>query len=207
MAELKDPVNGLVIKWIRIERDGDIARSVCGIDENVLTEDGMRTEEKEVFFSVPKEYADYLVSERCDAYVVILLRYAFDRGFNIKSLVPMSEDLYYNVVEHLMPPMTKNGRFRVRLDTDVAEPLPGGDAVGTGVSCGVDSLHAIRKYKDYPMEGYRLTHLCINDVGAFDGIYDLTGPEEAKSKVYARARGVASEGGRPLVETDSNIFK
>ena len=207
MAELKDPVNGLVIKWIRIERDGDIARSVCGIDENVFTEDGMRTEEKEVLFSVPKEYADYLVSERCDAYVAILLRYAFDRGFNIKSLVPMSEDLYYNVVEHLMPPMTKNGRFRVRLDTDVAEPLPGGDAVGTGVSCGVDSLHAIRKYKDYPMEGYRLTHLCINDVGAFDGIYDLTGPEEAKSKVYARARAVASEVGLPLIETDSNIFK
>ncbi len=64
----------MVIKWIRLENDGKTARSVCGIDENVLTEDGMRTEEKEVFFSVASEYADYLVTERCDAYVVVLIR-------------------------------------------------------------------------------------------------------------------------------------
>ena len=207
MSELRDPVNELVIKDIRVEKGKGTARSVCAIDEKVLSEDGMRTEEKEVFFSVPSEYADYLVTERCDAYVVVLLRYAFDKGFNISSLVPMSEDLYYNIVEHLIPPLTKNGRYKVTLTVDTAEPLPGGSAVGTGVSCGVDSLHAIKKYKDYPLEGYRLTHLCINDVGAFDGIYDLTGPEEAKSKVYARARAAASEIGLPLIETDSNIFK
>jgi TPR repeat protein len=206
MAEPKDSVNELVIKWIHLEKDGINARSVCGIDENVSTAEGVRTEEKQVFFSVPSEYADYLVTERCDAYVVVLIRYALEKGYNIRSLVPMSEDLHYNIVEHLLPPMMKNGTYRIRLDVETAPPLAGGTAVGTGVSCGVDSLHAIRKYVGYPNESYRLTHLCITDVGAFDGIYDLTGTEEAKSKIYARARKAASDIGLPLVETDSNIF-
>ncbi|MBR4225959.1 MAG: sel1 repeat family protein [Candidatus Methanomethylophilaceae archaeon] len=196
----------MVIKWIRLENDGKTARSVCGIDENVLTEDGMRTEEKEVFFSVASEYADYLVTERCDAYVVVLIRYALEKGYNIRSLVPMSEDLCYNITEHLLPPMVKNGRYNVRLEVETAPPLPGGSAVGTGASCGVDSLHAIRKYKDYPVANYRITHLCMYDVGAFNGIYDLTGPEEAKEKIYARSRVVAAELGLPLIETGSNIY-
>ncbi len=206
MAELKDSVNELVIKWIRLERDGANVKSVCGIDESVLAEEGMRTEEKEVFFSVPSEYAEYLVTERCDAYIVVLIRFALERGYNIRSLVPMSEDLHYNIVEHFLPPMMKNGVYRIRLEVETAPPLPGGNAVGTGASCGVDSLHAIKKYLDYPKESYRLTHLCITDVGAFDGIYDFTGTEEAKSKIYARARKLASDLGLPLVETDSNIF-
>ena len=88
----------------------------------------------------------------------------------------------------------------------MAPPLPTGEGVGTGVSCGVDSLHAIHKFIDYPIKRNRLTHLCINDVGAFGNhLYWRVGGSKVRDNSYARARKVAAEVGLPLIETESNV--
>ncbi len=163
------------------------------------------SEVKHVEFSVASEYSDYLLTERCDAFVVLLLRMAVSKGFDIRSDVPISNDLYYNLKEQFLPPYEKNDGYSIKLFLKPASSVGGGTAVGTGLSCGVDSLHSVMKHIDYPDEEFRLTHLCINNVGAFNEIYRLGGVDNVRKGIYARARKAAADMGLPLVETDSNV--
>ncbi len=190
-----------VINGIRKEEREGSAAIVCAID----VVDGPEREVKEVEFSVTPEYSEYLLTERCDAFVVLLLRMAVSKGFDIRSDVPVSNDLYYNLKEQFLPPFVKNGGSPIRLLLKPAPSVGGGFAVGTGLSCGVDSMYSVKRHLDYPDEDFRITHLCINNVGAFNDIYRLEGADNVRKGLYARARKAAADMGLPLVETDSNV--
>ncbi len=168
-------------------------------------ESGHVQDSMELFFEVPKEYGKYLLTERCDAFVVLFLHRAVSKGYDIVSSVPMSSDLYYNITEHLLPVMNKNSEFSASLDVPIADPPKAGFAVGTGLSCGVDSLSTIKMYVDHPDEDLRLTHLCMNNVGAFNVIYSEIGIDKARKAAYARSRQAAEMIGLPFIETNSNV--
>ena len=70
-----------------VERN-DKSRVVCDLEISVGDEPPSST--KKLFFEVPKEYGKYLVWERCDAFVVLLLHTALTEGYDIRSDVPMS---------------------------------------------------------------------------------------------------------------------
>ncbi len=188
--------------------EGGKSRVTCDLE--IVSHSGgvTKTETKMLFFEVPEEYGRFLVWERCDAFVVLLLHGALSEGYDIISEVPMSEDLYFNVTEYLLPPLMKNGPYDISVSADVAPPLGCGTGVGTGLSCGVDSLHAVYRYSKHPMEGFRITHLCINDVGAFgDSLYWKVGGANVRDNSYRRARAAADDIGLPLIETSSNVAK
>ncbi len=169
--------------------------------------DGPRTRRIELYFEVPKKYGKYLLTERCDAFVVLFLHSAISKGYDIESSVPMSSDLYYNVVEHLIPILSRKSEYSVKLDTPVADPPEAGFAVGTGLSCGVDSMSAVKMYVDHPCEDLKLTHLCINNVGAFNVMYSDAGAENVKKAAYDRAKAASKMIGLPLIQTDSNLLE
>ncbi len=195
------------ISRIEYVSKNDKARVVCDLKIS-KDKNGPATESKSLFFEVPEEYGKYLVWERCDAFVVLLLHTALTDGYDIVSDVPMSSDLYFNVTEYLLPPLIKNGPHDIDIVADVAPPLKCGNGVGTGLSCGVDSLHAVHKYADYPIDDFRITHLCINDVGAFgDTLYWKVGGANVRDNSYRRARAAAEDIGLPLIETSSNVAK
>ena len=194
----------LHIRWIRQEDGESKSRIVCGIDETSIVGGMPSTESKEVYFEVGSEYSLYLVSERADAFVVLLLRYALFGSYDIRSDVPMSDDLYHNIKERLLPPLVKNGGYDVSITAPLVPPLPRGTGVGTGMSCGVDALHALMKYSEYPIHRFRLTHLCVYNLGSFDAMHTQDSIEKVREGVFSRARKVSEEVGIPLVETDSN---
>ncbi len=207
-GEDREPSGTLRIAGIeRVSADGR-DRVVCALEKTRQGRDGAVTDAVDLYFEVPGEYGDFLVWERCDAFVVLLLHTALSEGYDIVSDVPMSSDLYFNITEYLLPPLMKNGPRDIRILADVAPPLECGDGVGTGLSCGVDSLHSVYKYADYPIEEFRLTHLCINDVGAFgDYLYWKVGGTNVRDSSYGRARAAAADIGLPLIETSSNVAR
>ncbi len=195
-----------MIKEIWKEESDGKAFLKCRIDVVDYDEDGTESaESKEVFFSVSSEYSDYLLTERCDAYVVLLIRYAVSNGYNIRSDIPISNDLYYNLTEQFLPPVIKNDGYPARLFLKRGSAVGGGEAVGTGLSCGVDSMYSVMRLADYPDQEFRITHLCINNVGAFNGIYRMEGIDNVRRGMYENARKAAAEIGLPLIETDSNV--
>ena len=196
----------MVIKEIWKEDAGGKAFLKGKVDVVDFGEDGTESvDPKEVWFSVPSEYSDYLLVERCDAFVVLLIRLAVAKGYNIRSDIPISNDLYYNLKEQFLPPVVKNDGYPAQLFLKRGSAIGGGKAVGTGLSCGVDSMYSVMRLAESEDPEFRITHLCINNVGAFNGIYRMEGIDNVRQGMYANAREAAKEIGLPLIETDSNV--
>lgn len=122
-----------------------------------------------LWFSVDEKYKDYLCYERSDAYVIAILNYAMRNNHDIVCEAPISEDLYYNIDKYLIDALCKYNKnfYRTKITAPVAsDALPNAGAVGTGISCGVDSLHALASQTNLKFKRHNITHLCFNNVGS-----------------------------------------
>lgn len=167
-----------------------------------ITIDG---DSKEVWFKVDKKYGEYLCYERGDAFVIAVLNYAMRNHHDIVSEAPLTEDLYYNIDKYLVDAIAQynNDFYRPQITAEVAsEPLPCAGAVGTGISCGVDSLHALACQTSMKFKKHNITHLTFNNVGSH-------GEGERAEKLYharlERPRRFAEEYGFEFVASDSNL--
>ncbi len=183
-----------------IEKNGAKSRCCCDI-----AVDG---EKKNVWFEVDSEYEKYLCTERSDAYVIGFLSFAMRGGHDIICEAPVTDELLYNISTFLIPSLCKYGKnlHAIRIRCSIAPPLAEGDAVGTGCSCGVDSFYSIAFHMNSSFPRNDLTHLCINNVGAFNECYDDYGREKAMNERYTETRKVATKAGLPLIETNSNFW-
>lgn len=167
-----------------------------------ITIDG---DSKEVWFKVDKKYEDYLCYERGDAYMIAVLNYAMRNHHDIVSEAPLSEDLYYNIDKYLVDAIAQYNKdfYRPQITAEIAsEPLPCAGAVGTGISCGVDSLHALANQTAMKFKKHNITHLTFNNVGSH-------GKGEHAEKLYKarleRPQSFAKEYGFEFVASDSNL--
>jgi len=174
----------------------------------VLDIDGKK---QELWFEVDKAYEKYLCYERSDAFLIGILPWAMRKKHDITCIAPVTQELLYNLNQHLLPTLYKHSKnlhpTKVITQT-VAEPIENDGGVGTGMSCGVDSFHAVLNHYKTGDERPEITHLCINNTGSFNKFsnYARYGADKAKREVYERARNVASLLNLPLIETDSNIL-
>ena len=160
---------------------------------------------KEVWFRVDKKYEGYLCYERGDAFVIAVLNYAMRNHHDIVSEAPLTEDLYYNINKYLVDAISQYNTdfYRPQITAEVAsEPLPCAGAVGTGISCGVDSLHALACQTAMKFKRHNITHLTFNNVGSHgEG-------EHAEILYHARLerpKQFATEYGFEFVASDSNL--
>lgn len=124
-----------------------------------------------LWFSVPTDYKKYFSYDRGDAFVIALLFFAFITSSPIFSEAPVSKTLLHNINNVLIPQLTlkkahlKKEGVRVMAHTILDGNSSGG--VGTGMSCGIDSLYTFKKYTDASVaDSDRLTHLIYLDMGA-----------------------------------------
>ena len=78
-------------------------------------------------------------------------------------------------------------------------------AVGTGLSCGVDSFYTVLKHFQSNYPSMDLTHIAVFNVGSINGIYGKENIPRVKSEVWERAEKVAAELNLPLVKLDSDF--
>lgn len=161
-----------------------------------ITLDG---QDRAVWFEVSSEYARYLVEDRADAFLCGLMYNAFHDGFDVVCESPVSSQLLYNI-ENLMIPMVNKampGTHKpIITATGVSEQYASGNAVATGISCGVDSLFVLRKRPE-------VTHLTLFNVGA----YPKDTEEESFKWQIKQSLNVAREVNKQLVVATSNIHK
>lgn len=166
--------------------------------------------EKQVWFEVEKEYEKYLVADRCDAILIAILNYAMKNNHDLILNSPVTQDLIYKINEFLIPSLTKHdkemNKIKIKENVEALLPLNEGEAVGTGLSCGIDSFHSIMTNFKTQYKNCRLTHLCINNVGSFDIYQKFSNSNETKNKIYERAKNISLELNLPLVTTNSNLM-
>lgn len=159
-----------------------------------------------LWFSVPVKYKKYISDNCADAFVVTLLNLAMREGWDIHSQTPITKSLYFKLTKNLLPTLCANSP-RFHCPKILAETIPdvreSFGAVGTGISCGVDSLHVLALYghecKDDDM---RVTHLVCNNVwpsGSAGG--------KRHQDQLAFVRKFADVFGYELIDVDTNLYE
>ncbi len=167
-------------------------------------------ENKTVFFEVEKKYEKYLCDDRVDAIVIGILSYAMRNNHDIKSDSFITDEIYYKLTEYLIPSLVNYSQNLKMIKIDIStkkvlKTLRGG--VGAGCSCGVDSMYAIFHDKNKILADLKITHLCINNVGAFNECYKKRGIEKVREERIKKAQSFAKELGIPLIISNSNFSK
>lgn len=154
---------------------------------------------------VDKKYAQYICYEHSDAFVVALLHYAITNNQDIVCEAPMNEDLYYQISTYTIDALTKwsPNMHKITLEAEIdSQRLPCANKVGTGISCGIDSFHALALHADIKMNRHRITHLLFNNTGSH-------GEGAAAEKLYNERRNriesFCTQNGFNLIELNSNI--
>lgn len=163
-----------------------------------------------LWFETDKEYKNYLTPEKSDAFVVGLLWIAIRNNKDIVVKGPMSEKLYYSLNNQLIPLIAliykKYNPIRIHCENLDSSKLKNHQGVGTGLSCGVDSLHTfvMHESKITPPH-YKVTHFTNFNVGS----NHLTGSGGLMRRKFEGrteiAAACAKELGKPLIVVDSNL--
>jgi hypothetical protein len=152
---------------------------------------------KTLWCETSKTYQQFLLQERSDAFLSVLVPFAMRSGKDIVCESPVTEQFLHNLNEILIPQLCTHDsrlhRTQIKAEGDFSF-LFSGHAVGTGMSCGVDSFYTTSLYLASELKSMNLTHL-------YTGNY-LYGND---SKVYRRAQLTAEDLKIPLVQTSTNI--
>lgn len=106
---------------------------------NLITDVSDNGVAKELFFTVDIRYAEYLTTERSDAFVTALLYYAMFKGYDIQWKIPCTEQLIYQLATYYIPICAKEIPFMHPISLigeTTSEVLQCKGGVGTGFSGG-----------------------------------------------------------------------
>ncbi len=167
--------------------------SVARLNADVAIDGAVKT----LWCETSIEYKDYLLSERSDAFLSVLLPLAMRSGKDLIFKAPVTEQFLHNIEEVLIPHLCAHDprlhETKIVADMDTS-PLSNAGAVATGMSCGVDSFYTASLYHQSKYKAMNLTHLyCGNYLYGNDNL------------VFKRAQETADEMGLPLVRTATNI--
>lgn len=158
---------------------------------------------KRLWFDISHEYSKYLSTECGDAFFIILVLLAHDKGQDISFETLVSERLYYGVTEILLPALriVNPNKPVIKVSAKTADFHYKAMAVGTALSLGVDSFHAVVDSLD---SCFPVTHLTLFNSGAFGD----ENPHTARQLFWKTVDSVseaAHEMGLPLISIDSNM--
>lgn len=197
-----------ICKTNYIHADGS---SHAKLTVSLTTSDNSQEENNyELWYDVDAKWGDYLCDDRCDGIIVQIFLTAMKAHYSvIESPYPISTQLWYNLTYHIIPQLSLMGKRRytkIRIDAPHTKERYDCQAVGTGMSRGIDSFATFFEYYKFPEDKYRLTHLTYFNIGAHHGQGDhsrtmhdrylgqLTGTEEFCNKY-----------GYPLIWMDTNL--
>lgn len=160
--------------------------------------------EETVSISLSDNVASFATPERCDAIVMGLLIFAIRNKYDIKSDVPLTASLSYNLEHHLIDAICGNEIDRPTIIAPLEKDVEKIDSmVLTGVSCGVDSIYTVATNLKTCDPAHDLTHLAFFNVGSH-----YTGDDRSKSLFEgrrAKCLAFSNAVGLPMIEIGSDL--
>lgn len=173
---------------------------------------------QQIWFETDAKYEKGVCGDRGDAFVIAMLFYAMLTEEDIVCEIPVSSKLLFHLNDYLIPLLSfQSGTRKISIQAPTigkSGVIP--TAVGTGMSCGIDSMTSLYEYRQENIpEEYRLTHLTFFNVGADKGYVpkhkkwsDLTHILEPFNKTMEgkrrKAERIAKESSLEFVFVDSN---
>jgi hypothetical protein len=158
---------------------------------------------KTLWYSLHESFGD-LLSNLCDAPLVALLIPAMATGEGIYIDGMISNKLLYNIsgslqrlLQHIIPTLRQ---VKIHPEEVCSVQTNRASGVATGFSGGIDSYCVLADhYYSNIVEGFKVTHLLFNNVGA------SAGNEQWSRDQYKRLMNIAEIIGLPFVRIDSNL--
>ena len=126
-------------------------------------------EKKVLWYRFSKEYEKYICEERSDAFIVGLFYFSLINGYDIETKIPMSEKLLFQLKNYYIPMLVGTTDFFNHIEINAPftdEKITNEGAVGTALSCGVDSFYTILKGLNSEFKKYKVTHVLFTDIPA-----------------------------------------
>ena len=165
--------------------------------------------ESVLWYETNGKFGQYMTTERVDAFLVGLLWLGLKKGQNIKVNGPLSEKLFYGLNNHLIPLIAQIYKYKpiqVQCENLISTPLPNEGGVGTGLSCGIDSLSTVYEHQGASIpEHYQITHFTFFNTGSNQMMGSKQWQEQIFQERAAWAMNCAAELGKELIIVDSNI--
>lgn len=152
---------------------------------------------------------EYILTDRCDAFVIGLLHLAISGGYSFKSDIPISEELYYNLVHHFIDALhdETKGMYKPEFDIPLISTYQKkGKIVATGISCGIDSLYTVATHSIEIPPSFKLTHLAFFDIGSH-GNQDNQHSQNLAEGRYNICASFAKEYGYTFIYVKSDLCK
>ena len=158
-----------------------------------------------LWFEVPRSHAG-MVSSSCDAALVALLAPAMARGGSLTITGPVTDGLVWAARQTVQPILFRTiaglSTIPIHAPTRERSAEAGGDAVLTGLSCGVDSLAVVAEHLLDAAPAERITHFVFNDVGSHGAGDGIPGLAEGR---WQRMVAAATALERPIIRVRSNL--
>ncbi len=139
--------------------------------DNDLLKISIKINQKELYYTFDKKYEEYLV-ESYDAFLIAILMYAMYNKKSINIDGPISEKLYNNIINQLVPiinivyPQCNLIRITTK---ELINTNYNSIETGFGLSCGIDSLSCLDDlYFKQEIPNYKLTYACNFHSGGSD---------------------------------------
>lgn len=181
-----------------IKKEGSFVIGELVIDGNIEI---VKTE-------ICEEFIQYAVTDRIDAFVLGLLMFAIKNGYDFVSDLPITDELKYNLENHLISPLcnTHKALYRTCIKAPVTSPVKRiAEIVATGISCGVDSLYTILQHTSKTLPTSRR----INSLAFFNIGSSMKGGENLRTPLVEGrlqlARNFAKEYGFKFLFIESNL--
>lgn len=158
---------------------------------------------RRLWYETDSDWSEYISEECGDAFFIILVLLAHYQGQDISFKTAISTRLYYGVTEVLLPGLQVIDPELPAIDiiADTKDFSFNPTAVGTALSLGVDSYHAVASSFNGP---YPVTHLTLFNGGAF-GDWGGNVSRSLFHKTTESVSKAAEEMGLPLITVDSNL--
>lgn len=190
---------------IRKELYGDWTRLVVDVSFSGVD---VPYEEKTMYFSVRNENADMLTDEVYDAFFLVPLYLAMYHHTDLHIHGKVSKRLYKNIMWYVRQILCdfSDDLKMIDVQVDGFSTIKGqGNLIGTGISCGVDSLCTI--YDHFVKEAdeeYKINSLFLFNCGTHG---DFENPDSYKlyESRYHLNKQAADELGLPVYQVQSNL--
>ena len=191
---------------IRKERNEEWTKLLVDV---VVTEIDNPFEEKTMWFAVKNENEEMLSEENYNAFFLVPLYLAMYYKTDLKISGKLSERLYRNMKAYgqriFCDFSDELEMINISIDGITTEVSDSRNLVGTGLSCGVDSLFTVyRHFQIEESEAYKINSLFIFNCGTH-GHYENSETYETFIKRYNMNKLAADELGLPLYQVNSNL--
>ena len=180
----------------KISKKNKRARLSCEIEFN--------DEIKVLWIEVSEKYANYLVKDRCDAFLIAMLPFAMREKKDIICTSPVSEELLQNIRLQLIPTLVKSGSgfYKTRINADIEKhPIKNAGCIGTELSRNISSMDILENFTDTEFKQLDISHFCILDFEKDDDEEQVN-----KEKIETSVK-LAEEMDFPSIVIKSNILK